>query len=59
MKEKKISIQNGMVIAEVTKSTEVSYSVYTKEEWEMGKGLRYPEFEDCSISEAISQAKNY
>ena len=30
------------------------WQVFTKEEWSMGEGCRYPEFDDCgSLKEAI------
>jgi hypothetical protein len=61
MKEKKIKTINKMVITEVQDDNGVTlwYNVYTKEEWSMGKGYRYAEFEGCCLEEAISQAKHY
>jgi hypothetical protein len=35
------------------------YAVYTADEWAYGKGLRSPEFEDCILDEARSQAENF
>lgn len=58
--EKEVKKINGMVIALVTEPGFDEYRVYTKEEWEMGKGYRYAEFEGIqTIREAIEVAENY
>lgn len=55
---KKIKQLNGMVIAQDTKTQE--YSIFTKEEYSYGEGLRYPEFDGIdSLEEAETQARNY
>ncbi len=35
------------------------YHIFTKEEYLMGNGYRYPEFEVCSIQEAIDFINSY
>lgn len=57
--EKKFRVVKGMVITEVKGGAAIWYNVYTMDEWSMGRGYRYPEFEGCILEEAISQAKNY
>jgi hypothetical protein len=65
--EKKFRTIKGMVISQVTTRSIadpqelelVEYNVYTADEWNMGRGFRTPEFEGCSLAEAISQAENY
>lgn len=56
---KKVKVYKGYVIAESNekerKNGVSDYQVYTKEEWEYGEGLRYPEFDDCcSIQECMN-----
>ena len=61
MKEMKIRQIKNMVITKNENLPDAypMYSVYTKDEWIMGQGYRTPEFEGCTLEEAISQAKNY
>ena len=35
------------------------YEIYTKEEWILGKGYRYPEHDTCSIEEAREFIDDY
>ncbi len=47
----KVATHKGMVIAFI--AAENKYQVFTKDEWSMGEGFRYPEFDDCgSLQEA-------
>ena len=58
--EKKMKEVNGMVISLVSEEGRDSFSVYTKDEWSMGKGCRYPEFDGIeSMNEALEVARNY
>lgn len=48
---KKVKMYKGYVIAQNSEH----FQVFTKDEWSMGEGCRYPEFDDCgSIEECIS-----
>lgn len=59
-KEKKLKIVNGMVISELNYGDFSEYNVYTAEEWQYGKGCRYPEFENLqTLEEAVSECKHY
>jgi hypothetical protein len=48
---KKVKVYKGFVIAESNEREREEgvpdYQVFTKEEWEYGEGLRYPEYDDC------------
>jgi hypothetical protein len=48
---KKVKAHKGYIIAV---SKDGIYQVFTKDEWSMGEGYRYPEYDDCgSLQEAI------
>jgi hypothetical protein len=53
---KKVKQYKGFVIA---LDKEGFYHIFTKEEWSYGNGLRYPEHEAGSISEAIDFIDSY
>lgn len=63
MKLKKIKTHKGWIIAENVKPEdeyESKYQVFKKDEWEMGEGCRYAEFDDCgSIQECIDNIDSY
>lgn len=42
---KKVQVYKGFVIA-VNKAGD-QYQVFTQEEWSMGEGYRYAEYDDC------------
>jgi ribosomal protein L19 len=55
---KRVQNYHGWVIA-WEKETQ-THQVFTAEEWSMGEGLRYPEFDDCgSVQECKDQIDNY
>jgi hypothetical protein len=47
---KRVKAYKGFIIA---LDKENRYQLFTKEEWIMGAGCRYPEHDTCSIEEAI------
>jgi len=51
LKAKKISVYKGYIIAQRGEE----FEVYTKDEWTMGEGFRYPEFEVCGTIEEAKQ----
>jgi len=54
---KKIKKVNGLIIAQDKDGT---YSVFLEDEWTMGQGFRYAEFDGISnLDEAVEQAKFY
>lgn len=49
---KKVKMFKGYVIAVNKDNTQ--WQVFAKEEWDMGEGCRYAEFDDCgSLQEAM------
>jgi len=60
---KKIKSLKGLVIAQATEK-EVNegackYPVFTADEWAMGEGYRYSEWDSDSLNESIDFIKNY
>jgi hypothetical protein len=53
---KKVKNYKGFIIA---LDKEGNYNIFTKDEWILGNGCRYSEFETESINEAIDFINSY
>lgn len=56
MRVMKVKTYKGFVIA---LDKEGRYQLFTKDEWKMGKGYRYPEHDTCSMKEAMEFIDDY
>lgn len=53
---KKVKSYKGFIVAVDKEGT---FNIFTKDEWVLGNGCRYPEFETGSINEAIDFINSY